>query len=204
MRSFGRRAWFLLGLAALAVPLVAAAVAYGCTAMATLTTSSSSAPPGSVVTVTGKYFGTHNPADDRSNQPAEIRLGSLTSPVLASAPPTGSDRSFTVEVTIPEGVSGDTVIVATQKTANGQPVYGTPARQSFTVTQSSAPAPGASPPVASPPNVIEQIERQVALRNAIAGCRKKHSARKAKTRAGKKRLAKRRAGCIKKARKKFS
>ena len=204
MRSFGRRVWFLLGLAALAIPLVAAAVAYGCTAMATLTTSSNAAPPGSVVTVTGKYFGTHDPADDRSNQPAEIRLGSLTSPVLASAPPRGTDRSFTVEITIPEGVSGDTVLVATQKNASGQAVYGTPARQAFTVTPAPAPAPGGSPPSASPPNVIEQINRQVALRRAITRCKKKHSAKKARTRIGKKRLAKRRAACIKKARKQYS
>ena len=140
MRSIGRRGWFLLGLGALAVPLVATALAYGCTAAATLSASPGAAAAGSSVTVTGKYFGTHDPQDINSNQPVQLRLGSVTGPVLAEAKPAGTDRAFSVRMTVPSGTAaGDTFISATQLSADGRPVYGTPARQAFKVT-AAAPA----------------------------------------------------------------
>ncbi|HWF50959.1 MAG TPA: hypothetical protein VG294_10000, partial [Solirubrobacteraceae bacterium] len=132
----------------IAVPMaVAAATAYACTAVATLTDSPGAALPGSTVTVNGAFFGTHSATDSTSAGPVEIRLGSLTGPVLATASPSGTDRSFSVQITIPaDAVSGDTFIAATQQTASGTPVFGTPARQAFTV---SAPA-VATPPLFAP------------------------------------------------------
>jgi hypothetical protein len=114
--------------------------------VATLTASSTSATAGSTISVTGKYFGTHDPALDNTNGPAEIRLGSLTGPVLATADPVGADRTFTVNVTVPSDTpAGDTFLAATQKTATGTPVYGTPARQAFRVLENpSAPSGGST------------------------------------------------------------
>ena len=159
MRSIGRRAWFLLGLGAIAVPLVATALAYGCTAAATLSASPGAAAAGTTVTVTGKYFGTHNPEDVTSNQPVQLRLGSVTGPVLANASPSGTGREFTVRMTIPAGTpAGDTFISATQLSATGTPVYGTPARQAFRVTAPAAASAGATA------GGGQQVARQVAAR----------------------------------------
>ena len=171
MKCIGRRAWFLLGLGALAVPLVATALAYGCTAAATLSASPGAAAAGSTVTVTGKYFGTHDPEDVTSNQPVQIRLGSVTGPVLANASPTGTDRAFTVRITIPSGTAvGDTFISATQLSATGTPVYGTPARQAFRVTAALASAGVAA-------GGGQQVARQVAARRlatlSMASARRK-------------------------------
>jgi hypothetical protein len=95
------------------------------------------------VTVNGQFFGTHSASDATSAGLVELRLGSLSGPVLATANPSGTDRSFSVQVAIPaDAVPGDTFIAATQQTATGTPVYGTPARQAFTV---------AAPPVTLPP-----------------------------------------------------
>lgn len=148
MTSFGTRGWFLSCVGALSVPLVVAAVAYGCTAVATLTVGPTAARAGSTVTVTGKFFGTHDPATDNTNGLAEIRLGSLTGPVLATAAPTGTSRSFSVQVEIPAGTAaGKTFIAATQKTATGTNVFGTPARQEFTVSPpATTPGGGGSVP----------------------------------------------------------
>ncbi len=211
MRDNRKRALLLLSLAALSVPLVAAALAHACTAAATLTLSQGAATPGTVVTVTGKGFGTHDPGDATGAQPAEIRMGSLSAPVLAKASPSGPDRSFSVEVTIPDSESGETVLVATQKRGDGRTVYGTPARQAFTVTQPPSPAPVPAPaPTGSAPTVVDVIDetlerrRELALRKAISACKKRYSAKKAKTAPGKRRMARKRSACIRQARQKFS
>lgn len=148
MHKLSKRTALLVSLGLIAIPLGAAAVtAYACTAVATLSDSPGAAAPGSTITVTGNFFGTHNPADATSAGPVQLRLGSLTGPVLATASPSGTARSFSVQVTIPaNAVPGDTFIAATQNTATGTPVYGTPARQPFTV---SAP-PAAPPPLFAP------------------------------------------------------
>jgi hypothetical protein len=145
----------LVSLGVVAIPLGAAAVsAYACTAVATLTDSPGAAPAGSAVTVSGSFFGTHNPADATSAGPVLIHLGSLTGPVLATATPSGTDRSFSVQVTIPsDAVAGDTFLAATQQTASGTPVYGTPARQAFTVMAAPAPVPPLFAPVVFTPPV---------------------------------------------------
>ena len=150
MRRFTRRAMVLASLGVVAIPLGVAATAYACTAVATLTDSPGVAVAGSSVTVSGAFFGTHNAGDATTAGPVQIRLGSLTGPVLATANPSGVDRSFSVQVAIPQGAqAGDTFLTATQATASGTPVYGTPARQAFTVT--AAPAPSFAPVVFAMP-----------------------------------------------------
>lgn len=168
VKSFGRRAWFLLGLGVLAVPLVGAALAYGCTAAATLSADSGAAEPGtapagSTVTITGKYFGTHDPEDVNSNQPVQIRIGTVTGAALANALPAGPERSFSVRVTIPGDIRpGDSFISATQLRSDGRPVYGTPARQAFRVTP--APAPPPAPSSGAPASSGGPVANKVAAR----------------------------------------
>jgi hypothetical protein len=153
MRKLSKRAILVVSLSLIAVPMAVAAVtAYACTAVATLTDSPGAAAPGSTVTVSGSFFGTHSATDSTSAGPVLIRLGSLTGPVLATASPSGTDRSFSVSVTIPAGsVAGDTFLSATQQTASGTPVFGTPARQAFTVSAPAAPVPPLFGPVTLTP-----------------------------------------------------
>ena len=125
----GKRGWVLFALGLVAVPLSVAAVAYACTSIATLSLSRASARPGSVVTIKGKYFETHHGSSPGVGS-VKIKIGSLSGRVLATANPTGTDRSFTVSVRIPKGThAGMTFFVATQRAADGTWVYGTPARQ---------------------------------------------------------------------------
>ena len=174
MTSFRKRSLFLVCTGAVSVPLVAAALAYGCTAVATISFDKTAGAAGSTVSVTGKFFGTHDAATDNTNGLAEIRLGSLTGPVLATAAPAGTDRSFTVQVQIPAGTpAGDTFIAATQKRADGTRVYGTPARQSFKVTAAAAPAPAAGAPTFVAPNrVMTTVPQNVAETLTLAEARR--------------------------------
>lgn len=145
MRS---RLLYMIGLAAVAVPLAAASVAYACTSLATINLSPGSGPAGTTVTVTGKGFVPH---DSSSGTPgnAYVRFDSQRGPILAEATPAGSGGRFTVEIQIPQSADpGNHVILATQNRADGSPAGGTPARQAFTVT---APAQAEAPPAAVTP-----------------------------------------------------
>ena len=168
MRKFGRRAWFLSGLGVLSVPLVAAAVAYGCTAAATLSINPNTAAAGSTVTVTGKYFATHSD-NPTSASAVQLRVGSVTGPVLATAEPSGSDRSFSVQIQVPANASGNSFVSATQFEASGQPVYGTPARQAFRVTPAAA-APG---PAAGGAPVGQQVAQRQLATLSLASARRR-------------------------------
>ena len=156
MRKLSKRATLVFSLGVLAIPLAAAATAYACTSVSTLSASPGAAMAGSAVNVTGAFYGVHNPSDATTAGPVEIRLGSLSGPVLATATPAGQSNSFTVQVPIPQGTpAGDTFFVATQYNADGTPVYGTPARQVFTVTAPPTPPPPFFGPVTfTPPTVF--------------------------------------------------
>lgn len=164
MRKFSRRTTVLVTLGAMAIPLGATAVAaYACTAVATLSETPASAVAGTPVTVTGAFFGVHDPTTATTNGPVDIRLGSLSGPVLAEVTPSGGDRSFSAQVTIPATATpGETFFVATQLTSTGTPVFGTPARQAFTVTAPAAPATpfyaAISAPVVTVPCVVPSVE----------------------------------------------
>ncbi|MDQ3630214.1 MAG: hypothetical protein M3417_02835, partial [Actinomycetota bacterium] len=102
MRHFGKRGWVLLVLGLFVVPMSAASLAYACTGLATISTSSSSGVAGSTVTVDGKGFAAHDPSDVRT-APAEIRMDSMTGPVIGTASPSASRSggNFSVQITVP-------------------------------------------------------------------------------------------------------
>ncbi|MDQ6778503.1 MAG: IPT/TIG domain-containing protein, partial [Actinomycetota bacterium] len=147
MSKLRRAAWRLIGLTVLAVPLAAAATAYACGPVASLTLSPSAGAPGSTVTVKGSGFYTFG-----SGGQVEIWLGSTTTttvsstpPVLATVSPAGPSSSFSVDVTIPADVApGDYYVAATQLQSDGTS-SGVVARQPFTVV--APPTPVVQPPV---------------------------------------------------------
>lgn len=223
MQNFGKRVWVVVGMGLLSVPLVTVGLAYACTGLATVSSNPGSGAPGSTVTVNGKGFIAHDPSDVRTS-PAEIRLGSMDGPVLATASPAGGSAggSFSVEMTVPQVSPGQHVLVVTQRGADGRPAYGTPARQAFAVIAPPPPAPAPAPALAQPaplgtlPVAVQpapaatpapsnrrtssSASRRRALARALASCNRRYSSRKAKTRAGKLRMAKRRVTCRSKAR----
>lgn len=221
MRSFGfgKRAWIVVALGLVAVPLYLAALAYGCTALATLSDSPGAAPAGSTVTISGTGFGSHNPTTN--NGPVQVRLGSLTGPVLASSATTASN--FSVQITVPPGTpAGPTFVTATENDSSGQPVFGTPARHDFTVTPSpasggGAPTPAVSTQQATSSAVAATVTAATASKTtgtssrssskkskrakAVAACKKKFNPSKAKGKKAKKAMSSKRSACVKKAKK---
>ena len=206
MRNPGKRAWSLIGLGVLAVPLSVTALAYACTGLATVATSTTTAAAGTAVTVSGQGFVAHDPGDART-EPAMVRFDTLDGPVIATASPTpaADGGKFSVQVTVPQLEPGDHVLIVTQNGTDGRPAYGTPARQAFTVTAPALvppPPPPAAPAVAAIPVLSQPFmtpappSAEALLRRAISRCKQRYSASKAKTKAGKRRLAKRRANCI--------
>lgn len=204
MHPLGKRVWLWLGLGLLAVPVTMAGVAYACTALATITTSSASAVAGSVVTVAGKGFAPFDPADI-STSPALVHMDSITGPVLAQAAPTSNNAggTFSVDITVPSVPAGDHVIVVTQNDVTGAPAYGTPARTVLSVVPAPL-APIIVPVITAPialgtvPVAPVQTAAQK-LAKAIAKCKTTNNVSKAKTAAGRKRVASRRASCISRA-----
>lgn len=230
MHNFAKRARLLLGVGLLAVSVSAIGIAHACTALTTVTANPGAAVAGDSVTITGKGFTPHSQGDV-TTRPAEVRMDDQRGAVLATASPQGGGAggSFSAPITVPQVPPGDHVIIVTQLDPAGKPVYGTPARQVLTVTAPSdsgqpagqlavpppAAAPGSQPdagqtaagttdagqssgtPAAKPPG------SKAALKNAVANCKKNYNSKKAKTAAGKKRLAKQRAACISKAKSRY-
>ena len=118
--------------AAVAAPVIVASAAFACQSLATLRANPNSGPAGTVVTLTGNNY-----SGSASASPITIRLDSRTGPILASIPPTSR---FTVTVNIPATNAGYHTLLATQYTASGAPVAGTPGRASFQVTGGAASA----------------------------------------------------------------
>lgn len=129
---FGRRAGALVG-AAVAVPLVAASIAYGCTALATLSLNNTQADAGGSVSGSGRAF-SNATRGSASPEPVIVHFNTRTGPVLWSGrPDAGGNVAFNFNV--PGDVqAGSYAIIATQNTADGQPVPGTPARATLTVS----------------------------------------------------------------------
>lgn len=124
-----------------AVVLLPLAAAWACLGLAGLTTSSGNVQPGGTATLTGVEFG---------KNPVELRVDSLTGPVLATVVPKGG--RFTQDVTLPADLpAGQHVIVATESavTPDGQnngAANGVPARSLIQVG-TPAPAPAPAPPL---------------------------------------------------------
>jgi hypothetical protein len=218
MRNSVKRGWLMFGFGLAAIPLSAAAIAYACTGLATVSTSSSSATSGATVVVTGSGFAAHDPSDIRTEQ-AKVRFDDPSGDVVATASPTPANDGgkFSVQITVPALAAGDHVLIVTQNGSDGRPAFGTPARQAFAITAPAAvpaavvaaapvaAAPALAPidvPVLSQPFVTPARER--ALSKAIASCRSRFSVTKAKTKRGKARMTQRRSACIKAARTRYA
>ena len=204
MHRLGNRFWPVMTLGVLAVPVCAVAVAYGCTALATVSTSNPSAVAGSSVAVAGKFFAPHDPADIRTS-PALIHLDTVDAPAIASASPDAAG-TFSVPITVPATIAaGDHVLIVTQNGSDGAPAFGTPARTILTVDPAPLPAPvvtvpaPAQAPVTVPAALIAPLaaaKKPLTKAQKISRCKSKYKPSSAKTKKGRHRLATRRAACI--------
>jgi len=209
-----KRVLTFAGMGALAVPLTAVAIAYACTSIATLSMDRSSALAGSTITVTGKGFTPHD-AGDTTTDAAKVRFDDIDGAVVATANPSSAadGGKFSIQVQVPGLGAGDHVLVVTQNGSDGRPAYGTPARQVFTVLEAAA-APAAAPAVAaatpplSQPMLVPTLTKPsgdaAKLTKAVASCKKKFSIKKAKTRSGKRSMARKRATCVSSAERKYA
>ncbi len=140
-KLLGRRS-LIVGLGILAAPVVAASIAYACTALATLSLNPGQGDPGTTVNGVGRGFSS-------VGEPVVVRLGGSNGQVLWSGRP-DANGSANVSFQIPGSLTaGSYVIMATQNNADGQPIPGSPARSEFTVTgrpvESSTPPQPAAP-----------------------------------------------------------
>ena len=120
----------LLFAAGAVASLVVGAAAFACTNLATLNLSSTAGKAGDVVTVTGSSFAVGR--GDAATLPVQLRWNGVDGMVLAETTP---DRAGNISATftVPEGMPGYYVLVATQKDARGVDTYGTPARASYQI-----------------------------------------------------------------------
>lgn len=126
--------------AAVAVPLVAASIAYACTALATIGLNPAQGDAGTQVQGTGRGFSRAT----TGVEPVILRFNTRTGQELwRGRPDAGGNISFSF--TVPQAAPGSYAIIATQNTADGQPVPGTPARAAFTITGRPAATPAAQP-----------------------------------------------------------
>lgn len=130
-----RRVLSLGALSAMAAILMGVgAVAYACTAIATLTVSTTSGLPGSMVDLTGKGF--------KLGVPVTVNMYDATSaatgPVLAQAIPEAGGK-FAVSVQVPASAAGTQVISASQAAADGTPISRMAAGAVFQVLDASPP-----------------------------------------------------------------
>ena len=214
MNTVQKRLLTFGGMAVLAVPLSTAAIAYACTSIATVATSAPSALAGANVVVSGKGFTPHD-AGDTNSEPAKIRFDDIDGPVVATANPSpaADGGKFSISISVPGLAAGDHVLVVTQNGSDGRPAYGTPARSVLTVLAPPA-APAAAPVVAGLvpalgeafviPTLTAPSGDDAKLTKAVASCKKKFSTKKAKTKAGRKSMMRKRATCITSAEKKYA
>ena len=138
---------YLIAFGAVAVPLVAASIAYACGALASISVTPASGDVGATVEGVGRGFSnSHGGAP--SSEPVVIHFDSRNGPVLWSGRPDGSGN-IEFRFTVPQVAPGSYTLIATQNNADGVPAPGTPARAAFTVT-GPAPAPAAAPVAAAP------------------------------------------------------
>ena len=213
MHTVQKRLLTFGGMAVLAVPLSTAAIAYACTSIATVATSSPTALAGANVTISGKGFTPHD-AGDTNTEPAKIRFDDIDGPVVATANPSpaADGGKFSVQISVPGLAAGDHVLVVTQNGSDGRPAYGTPARSVLTVlappaAPAAAPVAGLVPALGEAfvlPTLTEPSGDSAKLTKAVASCKKKFSTKKAKTKAGRKSMMRKRATCITSAEKKYA
>lgn len=125
-----RKKCVLAGAVGAAVTVVVGAAAFACTNLATLNLSSTAGKAGDAVTVTGSSFAVGR--GDAPTIPVQLRWNGVDGTVLAETTP---DRAGNISATftVPDGMPGYYVLVATQKDARGVDTYGTPARASYQI-----------------------------------------------------------------------
>lgn len=127
------------GFGALAAVVLIGGAAFACTPQAGLKSNPTSGPVGTNMTLSGSTF-------DASGGPVKIYWDGAGRTLLGTAA-VAADRTFTIQVSVPEGASSGTHIVsATQTDANGQPIAGSPVNTTFRVE-------GPAPVAAAPSNV---------------------------------------------------
>jgi hypothetical protein len=149
-----------------AVSVVVGAAAFACTNLATLNLSSTAGKAGDTVTVTGSSFAVGR--GDAPTVPVQLRWNGVDGKTLAEVTP---DRAGNISATftVPDGMPGYYVLVATQRDAKGVDAYGTPARASYQILgpngQSvvTAPASAAAAPLPSEPSSTGIIALTVGL-----------------------------------------
>jgi len=145
----------VLGALATAVPVAGASIAYACTALATLSFTSVSASPGATVSGTGRGFNGGGHGTPAGTTPVVLHWQTRNGPVLTSTAPSDAAGNISYSFTVPaNAAAGQYVVIGIQTNpANGNPFYGTPARQALQVTVAgsrtserveSAPAPVAA------------------------------------------------------------
>jgi hypothetical protein len=115
---------------AAATLVVVVAGASACTNLATLNLSSTAGKAGDTVTVTGTSFAVAR--DGGPSLPVVLHWNGVDGAVLAQAVP-DSAGNISATFTVPDGLPGYYVLVATQRDAKGVDTYGTPARASFQI-----------------------------------------------------------------------
>ncbi len=112
------------------VVAVAGMAAFACTNLATLNLSGPRATPGETITATGSSFGVAEAGAPQA--PVLVRWNGVEGDVLAQAVPDPAGN-ISASFTVPQAEPGQYVIVATQRDAEGEDEFGTPARATFEV-----------------------------------------------------------------------
>lgn len=193
----------LLGsIAAPAVVLAAVSLAWACVPQATFGLSPNQGAAGSQATASGSGFET--------GKTVEIRWESRTGPVLATA----TGPSFNnVPITIPASATPGVHVISAADLGPMGDHSATAAP--FEVAGASPPPPGPQPPPPGtqppppatqpppggqqPPPTATPPRDDSARAKAIATCKRKYSAKRARTPAKKRRLAKKRRACLRRA-----
>ncbi len=111
--------------------VIAGAAAFACTNLATLNLSSAAGQAGDTVTVTGSSFRV-NSRDVAASDAVVLHWNGVDGATLAQVQPDKAGN-ISATFTVPEGQPGYYVLVATQRNAQGQDAYGTPARASYQI-----------------------------------------------------------------------
>lgn len=126
---------FMYGVASLvvAVPLTLASGAWACAALATLTLTPTAAAPGATVTGTGQGFDGGEHGFEGELPPVVIRFDTRTGPILwQGTPDLNGEIAFSFPA--PNAKRGQHIVIGMQNDRDtGQPLYGTPARQSLRI-----------------------------------------------------------------------
>lgn len=144
-----RKVSVISGVAAAVFAVGFAATAFACTALATLESSTAATASGTNITATGSSFAA------KGAGPVVIHWNGAGGPEVGRATP-DANGNISTSVAVPKTADpGQYVLVATQTKANGEAVYGTPARASVAVTGADGKVPTAAP--AAPQNPTQPV-----------------------------------------------